>query len=104
MSKNPFSNALLATGYISILVTLIFNSPKLITDNELGMIAPVIFLSLFVLSAAIMGFHFVYQPALLLLEGKQPEATKLFLTTVFSFACITVTVIFAFFLLSHLLT
>ena len=99
MSKNPFSNALLATGYISILVTLIFNSPKLITDNELGMMAPVIFLSVFVFSAAIMGYLFVYQPVLLLIEGKKEEATKFFLTTVFSFACITIAIILAFFLL-----
>ncbi len=100
MNKNPFTNALLASGYINILVTLIFNSPKLITDNELGMIAPVIFLSTFVFSAAIMGYLFVYQPVLLLLEGKQVEATKFFLTTVFSFACITLAVVLTFFLFS----
>lgn len=99
MSKNPFSNALLASGYISILVTLIFNSPHFITDSELGMMAPVIFLSLFVFSAAIMGYLFVYQPTLLLLEGKQAEATKLFLTTVFAFACITGAMVLTWFFL-----
>ena len=62
MSKNPFINAFVASGYISILVTLIFNSPRFITDNELGMMAPIIFLSLFVISAALMGYLFVYQP------------------------------------------
>ena len=103
MSKNPFINALLANGYISILVTIIFNSPRFITDNELGMMAPVIFLSVFVFSAATMGYLFVYKPFLLLLEGKQAEATKLFLTTVLSFACITVTVVLVYFLLSTFL-
>ncbi len=103
MSQNPFINALVAAGYISLLVTLIFNSPKLITDNELGMMAPILFLSLFVISAALMGYLFVYQPVRLLIENKQKEATKFFLTTVFSFACITVAVVLSWFILSTLL-
>ncbi len=100
MSKNPFINALGAAGYISLLVTFIFNSPKLITDNELGMMAPILFLSLFVISAALMGYFFVYQPVRLLIEGKQAEATKLFLTTLFSFACIIATATLAWLLIS----
>ena len=103
MNKNPFINALLAAGYISILVTLIFNSPKFITDNELGMMAPILFLSLFVISAALMGYLFVYQPVLLLIEGKHSEATKLFLSTVASFAGIILTLLLAWFILSALL-
>ena len=104
MNNNPFFNALLATGYISILVTLIFNSPKFITDNELGMMAPILFLSTFVLSTAMMGYFFVYQPVQLLIEGKKEEATKLFLTTVFAFACITGAMVLAWFLLSSALS
>lgn len=100
MSQNPFINALVAAGYISILATLIFNSPKLITDSELGMMAPILFLSLFVISAALMGYLFVYQPIRYLIEGKQAEATKLFLVTIASFACITGVIILAWFLLS----
>ena len=99
MSKNPFINALGAAGYISIIVTLIFNSPQFITDNELGMMAPILFLSLFVISAAIMGYLFVYPPARLLIEGKQAEATKLFLMTLFSFAGIILTILLAWLLL-----
>jgi hypothetical protein len=104
MSQNPFINALAASGYISLLATLIFNSPRFVTDNELGMMAPIIFLSLFVFSAALMGLFFVYQPVRLLIEGKQKEATKFFLTTVFSFACITLILVLAWFLLSTSLT
>ena len=100
MNKNPFINALVAAGYISLLVTFIFNSPKFITDNELGMMAPILFLSLFVISAALMGYLFVYQPACLLIDGKHAEATKLFLSTLASFAGITVAVPLAWFLLS----
>ena len=103
MSKNPFLNAFVASGYISILVTLIFNSPRFITDNELGMMAPIIFLSTFVISAALMGYLFVYQPVQLLIEGKKEEATKLFLTTVFAFACITIAMVLAWFLLTSFL-
>jgi hypothetical protein len=103
MSINPFINALAASGYISLLVTLIMNSPRIITDNELGMMAPIIFLSAFVFSAALMGYLFLYQPLQLLIANKQAEATKLFLMTVFSFACITAAAVLAWFLLSAVL-
>jgi hypothetical protein len=103
MSKNPFVNALAASGYISLIATAIFNSPTYITDNELGMMAPILFLSLFVFSAAMMGYFFVYQPFLLLIEGDKKGATKLFLTTVFAFAGITGTMLLAWLLLSGVL-
>jgi hypothetical protein len=50
---------------------------------------PIAMLSLLVLSVAMMGYFFVYQPVRLLIEGKQREATKFFITTVAFFACIT---------------
>ena len=100
MDKNPFINALAASGYIGLIVTLIFNSPHFITDSELGLMAPMLFLSLFVFSAALMGYFFVYQPLQLLLANKQAEATKLFLSTVFAFAGITIVIVLAWFLLS----
>ena len=103
MSKNPFINAFVAAGYISFIVTAIFNSPNYITDNELGMMAPILFLSLFVISAAIMGYLFVYQSACLLIEGKHAEATRLFLATLFSFAGIIGTMILAWLLLASVL-
>lgn len=103
MTKNPFINALAASGYISIIATLILNSPKVIKDSELGMMAPILFLSLFVFSAALMGYFFIYQPILLIIEGKKEEATKLFLTTVASFAGITGVMVLAWLLLSSVL-
>ena len=103
MSQNPFLNALFASGYISILATLIFNSPKFITDSELGMMAPILFLSIFVISVALMGYLFVYQPARLLIECKQAEATKFFLTTVFSFAGIILTTLLAWLFISSVI-
>ena len=103
MTKNPFINALVAAGYISILASAVFTMPKYITDNELGMMAPILFLSLFVISAALMGYLFVYPSARLLIEGKQAEATKLFLTTLFSFVGIISTILLAWLLLSSVL-
>jgi hypothetical protein len=103
MSKNPFINALAAAGYISLLATTVFTMPNYITDNELGMIAPILFLSLFVISAALMGYLFVYPSVHLLIEGKHAEATKLFLSTVASFAGITVAILLTWFLLRSVL-
>lgn len=98
MSKNPFVNALLASGYIGLIVTF-FSYASQFSDDELGIMAPMLFISLFVFSAALMGYFFVYQPVQLLIEGKKEEATRFFLTTVFSFAGITSVIILAWFLL-----
>lgn len=52
-------------------------------------IAPVAAVSLFTLSAAVMGYIFCYQPAELYFDGKKKEAVRLFLRTVAVFAGIT---------------
>ena len=102
MTKNPFINALVAAGDISLIVAL-FSFGQKFSDNELGIMAPMIALSLLVISAAIMGYLFVYPSARLLIEGKQDEATKLFLTTLFSFAGIIAVILLAWLLLSSVL-
>lgn len=56
---------------------------------------PVIFLSIFVLSAAVMGYLFVGEPLQLYLRGERKEAVSFFLKTVASFAIITLVVILA---------
>ena len=101
MSKNPIVNALGADGYISLLV-LIFSQLQKVSDNELGLMAPMLALSVFVTSAAIMGYLFLYQPGLLILEGQKAEGAKLFLFTVLSFICITIVIILAWLLLNML--
>lgn len=98
MSKNPFVNALAASVYISAIASFFFYGPKLFGPED-TIIAPILMLSLFVLSAALMGYFFVYQPLRLLIEGKSAEATKLFLMTVAIFACITGVIIFSVLLL-----
>lgn len=92
MSKNPFLNALSATAYIAVVASVMFYAPKTSMPAD-GVIVPIAILSLFVLSAAMMGYFFLYHPVQLLIEGKQKEATKLFLSTVAIFACITLVMI-----------
>lgn len=81
MSKNPFLNALSATAYIAVVASVMFYAPKTSMPAD-GVIVPIAILSLFVLSAAMMGYFFLYHPVQLLIEGKQKEATKLFLSTI----------------------
>ena len=103
MTQNPFVNALVAAGYISLIAMFFYyiSHVPMFSDQALGMIAPIIFLSLFVLSAALMGYFFLFQPIQLLIVGKQSEATKLFLTTVLAFAAVIGVILLAWLLLSQ---
>ena len=99
MPKNPYLNAFGAVAYIAGLVSLM----GLFVDNkavEGTVFMPMMMLSLFVLSAAVMGFLFVYTPAALYLDGKKHEALELFLKTVGTFAALTL--IFVVILLSSI--
>src|SRR3989344_7894488 len=89
MTQNPLYNAVLAAGYI-VLVALIMNYAHQVNVPEQGILIPVTVLSLFVLSAAVMGFIFLYQPVQMYLDGQKKEAVDLFLKTLGVFACITV--------------
>ncbi len=57
-----------------------------------SIIVPIAVLSLFSLSAAVMGYLFLYQPILLFLDGHKKNAINLFLQTVAVFAGITILV------------
>lgn len=94
MTTKPFYNALFAISYIVVLVTGI----NLAATNLEGVIqetilVPMGFLATFVLSAALMGYLFFYQPLLMLLDGRREQGVKLFLKTVGAFAVATVFVI-----------
>lgn len=99
MSKNPFLNALAATAYITGIALAMRYGPHG-SGPDSSFIAPIAFLFLFVLSAALMGYFFLYQPVRLLFEQKPQEATRLFLTTVAVFAGITTAVLTAWFFLN----
>lgn len=89
MIHKPFVHALLATGYISLVVLCMHYAPKMLGESD-SILVPVAMLSLFVLSAAIMGYLFLLQPAQLYLDGRKQEAVSFFLKTVGFFAGITV--------------
>lgn len=62
-------------------------------------IMPIIMLSLFTLSAAIMAYIFGYQPLQLFLDGKKKDAVSLFLKTVGIFGGITLGLVIVYLLL-----
>ncbi len=90
VTTNPLYNAFLAAGYIVLVVTIMTSFVDKADGPERGILVPLTVLSLFVLSAAVMGFIFFYQPVLLFLDGQKKEAVNLFLKTVGVFAGITV--------------
>jgi hypothetical protein len=86
MTTNPFYNAFFASAYIITLVSVVFQGPKLVDLPQQSIFYPMLALSVLVLSVALMAYLFFYQPVLLLLDGKRPEAVRLFLQTVGIFA------------------
>ena len=97
MTKNPFLNALGASVYIG-LVVLLMNLVSGIEADVNQYVVPIMVLSLFTLSAAVMGYIFLFEPFKMYLDGKKKEAVKLFLQTVGIFGGITM-VIFGLYIL-----
>ena len=101
MTRNPIYNALAASTYI-VLIVVIINTISNVQALQSSLIMPVIFLSLFVLSAAVMGYLFCLQPLRLYLDGKKELAVKLFLKTVGIFAGITMVIVLGYILYTYL--
>ncbi len=95
MSKNPIINALGASVYIVIIVSVINFFSQTHKGDTAG--TPLLVLSLFTLSAAIMAYLFFYQPLLLLIDGQKKQAINLFIRTVGVFAFFTVVVLILLF-------
>jgi len=89
MTKNPFINAISASAYIIIGVTVMTFVTKPLQNKPDTFFAPVVFLSLLTLSVVVMAFLFFYQPIMLFIEGKKKDAVNLFIKTVAIFATIT---------------
>ena len=86
--KKPIIHAAAAMGYIILLFLLLFfgiSEP----DTPDTVMMPIIMISLFVLSAAIMGYLFLAEPLMLYLDGKKKEAVQFFMYTVGSFGLFT---------------
>ena len=97
MIKNPFINAAFATLYITLIALFMFYGSKLFPPKD-TILVPIAMISLFTLSAAMMGYLFLYQPLVLILDGHKNKAVKFFLQTVATFAGITVLVFVLLFL------
>ncbi len=95
MSKNPFLNALAAILYIVFVASLMFYGTKNAKPED-SILAPIAILSLFSLSAALMGYFLLSKPFLLYLDGKKKEATSLLFQTILAFAAITAGVFILF--------
>ena len=97
MTKNPFINSLVASLYIFTIVALMNWGTSMVKPKD-SFIAPVAMISLFTLSAAVMGYLFLYQPIQLYFNNHKKEAVKLFLQTVGFFGLITFFTLIALFL------
>ena len=100
-TTNPLVNAFLASLYIVAIASFMYYVPKAMGDIE-GVIIPVVVLSLFVLSTAVMGYLFLSKPAQLYVDGQRGEAIRLFLNTIFAFAGITILFLAALFAITNL--
>src|SRR3990167_4916184 len=96
-SRNPFINALGAALYIVVVACIMYYGLK---ENGKGesVLIPIAILSLFTLSAAVMGYLFLSEPIQMYLDGKKKEAIRYFVMTLLSFAAITALVFLALFL------
>ena len=94
MTKNPFVNAGAATAYIVLIACVMYYGTQYVRPGN-SVMAPIAALSLFSLSAAVMGYIFLFQP--LQLYGKKKVAVNLFLQTVAVFAGITTLILILFF-------
>jgi hypothetical protein len=97
MPRNPFIHALSAASYIVLIVFLISSLASPDTPDS-NLLIPMTMLSLLVLSVAVMGYLFFYEPVRLYVEGQKEQSVAFFGKTVGYFAC------FAAFLLAALHT
>ena len=89
MTKNPYLNALAAGLYIAAIV-LTMNAASSLAIGKGTVLIPMAILGLFVLSAAVMGLLFLYQPFRLYAEGHMQEALGFFAKTLGTFAAMVV--------------
>ncbi|MFZ2152539.1 MAG: hypothetical protein WAV41_00580 [Microgenomates group bacterium] len=93
MTKNPFINALCASGYILLVVCVMTFVTSPLRNKPDTFMAPLTVLSVLTLSVSVMAYLFFYQPLLLFIDGKKKEAVNLFIKTVGVFAIITTVVL-----------
>ena len=92
MIKNPYINALLASLYITVVATIMFNAEKIFGKVDTFVI-PILVISLFTFSAAIMGYLFFFVPLQLYIDKQTKQAVHFFLKTLVSFAVVTLVIV-----------
>lgn len=92
MSKNPIINAFGALVYI-VGIVFVMNWGTVMAPHPNSIITPIAVVSLFTLSAAVMGYLFCFQPITLYFDGKKKAAVNLFLQTVLVFGTFTTVVL-----------
>jgi len=97
MSKNPIVNALSASVYIILVVSVMTFVTQPLRNKPDTFFAPITVLFVLTLSVAVMAFLFFYQPLLLFIDDKKKEAVNLFIKTVGIFAAITAVVLILLF-------
>lgn len=97
MSKNPFVNALNASAYIILVVSVMTFVTQPLGNKPDTFFAPITALFVLTLSVAVMAFLFFYQPLLLFIEGKKKDAVSLFVKTVGIFAVFTLVILILLF-------
>lgn len=90
MSKKPLINAFSALAYIVLIASIMNFGSRIMAGRQDSFIAPTAIISLFTLSAAVMGYLFCYQPIQLYFDGQKKSAVQLFLKTVLFFGLFTV--------------
>lgn len=89
MTKNPFINALSASAYIILVVTIMNFASQILRNKPDTAFGPVALLSLLTLSVTVMAYLFFYQPLQLFIERKKKQGLNLFIQTVGIFGVIT---------------
>jgi hypothetical protein len=98
--KKPFIYALAAAVYIALVVSIIKVLTTFQPSGAEGTLVPMMMmLSLFVLSAAVMGFIFLSEPFRLYMEDRKQEGVAFFIRIVGFFACFVVLFFVLLFLL-----
>src|SRR4030043_1141043 len=97
MSRNPIINALGASAYIILIVSVMTFVTQPLRNKPDSFFAPITMLFVLTLSVAVMAYLFFYQPLLLFIEGKKKEAVDLFVKTVGIFAALTVLILILLF-------
>ncbi len=97
MSRNPVVNALGASAYILLVVSVMNFVTKPLRNKPDTFFAPVTVLFVLTLSVAVMAYLFFYQPLQYFIQGKKKEAVDLFVKTVGIFAIFTALVLILLF-------